>query len=159
MSVVRRYTHSAPPRSAASQGNFQLLPNDDAFVGWGAEPYVSEYSQSGRLLYDAHLPTGDEAYRAMRFPWTGTPTSSPALAALGSARTAYVSWNGATEVAAWRLLSGTSPSTLTAVGTQPRTGFETAIPLSGAGPVFEAQALSATGAVLGTSAPEQAQAR
>ncbi len=43
------------------------------FVGWGSEPYFSEFSPSGQLLYDAHWHGSYQSYRAYRFPWTGTP--------------------------------------------------------------------------------------
>ena len=45
------------------------------FVGWGSEPYFSEYSAGGQLLFDAHMHGSYESYRAYRFPWIGAPTS------------------------------------------------------------------------------------
>jgi uncharacterized Zn-binding protein involved in type VI secretion len=66
----------------------------------------------------------------------------------------YASWNGATEVAAWQVLAGSSPTTLAAVMTSaPKTGFETAIPLAArVGSTYVAvQALNASGAVIGVS--------
>ena len=67
---------------------------------------------------------------------------------------AYASWNGATDVASWRVLAGPSPSSLAPVATSPRTGFETAIPLPGAtAPGYaQVQALDGSGAVIGVSA-------
>jgi hypothetical protein len=38
------------------------------FVGWGALPYISEFSPSGRLLFNAQLTAGT-SYRADRLPW------------------------------------------------------------------------------------------
>jgi hypothetical protein len=69
----------------------------------------------------------------------------------------YASWNGATEVASWRVLAGSSPTTLVPVSNAPKTGFETAIPLSAAattttaGPYFAVEALDSAAAVIGTS--------
>jgi hypothetical protein len=75
----------------------------------------------------------------------------------------YASWNGATEVASWRVLAGSSPTTLAPVSNAPKTGFETAIPLSAAatgataaatataGPYFAVEALDSAAAVIGTS--------
>jgi hypothetical protein len=54
---------------AASQGNAQTTENDDLFVGWGALPYISEFSPSGRLLFNAQFPTGVNTYRAYLLPW------------------------------------------------------------------------------------------
>jgi hypothetical protein len=54
---------------AASQGNAQTTRDDDLFVGWGALPYISEFSPSGRLLFNAQFPTGVNTYRAYLLPW------------------------------------------------------------------------------------------
>ncbi|MER6075801.1 arylsulfotransferase family protein [Streptomyces sp. NPDC001817] len=55
--------------SASSQGNAQTLPGGNTFVGWGSLPYVSEFSPSGKLLFEAKLPTGVNTYRAYRATW------------------------------------------------------------------------------------------
>jgi hypothetical protein len=39
------------------------------FVGWGAVPYISEFSPTGHLLFNAQLPGVDITYRAYRLPW------------------------------------------------------------------------------------------
>ena len=83
--VVAQYEHPTA-LSAGSQGNFQLLANGDAFVGWGSEPYFSEFSAGGQLLFDAHMHGSYQSYRAYRFPWTGTPPDAPAIAAATPAR-------------------------------------------------------------------------
>jgi hypothetical protein len=54
---------------ASSQGNAQLLAGNDLFVGWGALPYFSEFSPSGKLLFNAEFPAGVNTYRAYRLPW------------------------------------------------------------------------------------------
>ncbi len=73
-----------------------------------------------------------------------------------TALTAYASWNGATEVASWRVLAGSSASALAPVATVARHGFETAIKVSSAGPYVQVQALDASGNVIGTSAAVKA---
>jgi hypothetical protein len=160
MTLVSQYAHASPPLSAGTQGNFQTLPNGDALIGWGSQPYVSEYSPSGRLLFDARVPAAAQSYRAFRFPWTGQPASPPSLAlAAGTtrgSRVAYASWNGATQIASWRVLAGPSALQLAPAATVPRSGFETTIPLSSAGPWFQLQALDGSGTVLGSSTPTQA---
>ena len=78
---------------------------------------------------------------------------APAIAAERAASqvTVYASWNGATEVRRWQVLAGPDPEPLTAAGSAPRRGFETAVVGKlGAGYVA-AQALDAAGTVLGTS--------
>jgi hypothetical protein len=57
--------------SAASQGDAQTTRNGDLLVGWGILPYVSEFSPSGRLLFNAELPAGVNTYRAYQLPWPG----------------------------------------------------------------------------------------
>jgi hypothetical protein len=153
VTLLSRYLHS-PSLLSGSQGDDQVLPNGDSFVGWGELPYFSEFSPSGQLLFDAHLPRPAQIYRAFRFPWNGTPTTPPSIAvkaASSTAVTVYASWNGATNVASWRVLGGASPATLTPLVTVPVSGFETAIAVSTGAPDFVVQALGAAGELLGTS--------
>jgi hypothetical protein len=65
----------------------------------------------------------------------------------------YASWNGATQVAAWKILGGPDAATLRPVASSARAGFETAIPAPPGEREFEVQALDASGRVLGTSPP------
>jgi hypothetical protein len=153
--LVASFAHSAPALLAASQGDFQPLPGGNWFVGWGQEPFFSEYSPSGQLLFDAHLPALYQSYTALKFPWAGQPAQRPSLAVRASSPggpVAYVSWNGATAVTQWRLLGGASPHALGPVAAAPRGGFETAITLQSSARYFAVQALGADGQVLGVSA-------
>jgi hypothetical protein len=132
-------------------GSIQPLPNGNVFVGWGSSPYFSEYTASGTLLLDAVLPGSDLSYRATLEQWVGLPTTSPSAATRrANGRTSvYASWNGATEVASWRVIGGTST---TVVATHRRSGFETAIALPQNAPAtLRVQALDAQGGVIGTS--------
>lgn len=153
-----RHQYIRPGVLVGSQGDMQTLPNGDKLVGWGASQFISEFSSTGQLIFDAQMPTGDDSYRAYRIPWVGTPdpaASPPALAATGSggSYTLYASWNGATEVASWQVLAGSSPGALAAAGNPvPRTGFETTIPISTTAAYVAVQALNANGQLLGTSA-------
>jgi Arylsulfotransferase (ASST) len=150
--LVGEFEHSTP-LSAGSQGSVQALENGAMFIGWGAEPYFSEYAAGGTLLFDAHLPPGAESYRGYRFQWTGYPTGAPSIAAAaaGGNTTVYASWNGATQIASWQVLAGTSPTKLTVAASAAKSGFETAIATPGHPAYVAVQALSAEGAVLGTS--------
>jgi hypothetical protein len=156
--LARHDEHPGKPLVAGSQGNVQALEDGDWMVGWGEEPYLSEFSPSGQLLLDAHLPAAYESYRAYRLPWSGEPTGPPAVAYQRSpgahgGPVVYASWNGATRLASWRVLAGPSPASLSPLSSEPRTGFETAIALPGtAAPVYVAvQALDASGNVLSVS--------
>jgi hypothetical protein len=150
--VVAEYDHPTP-LAAGSQGDIQRLENGDVFIGWGAEPYFSEFSAGGQLLYDAHMHGTYQSYRTYRFAWAGAPSDAPAIAAdkTGSQITVYASWNGDTRTASWQVLAGPTAAQLTPVASAARSGFETAI----AAPVAEAyvavQALGAAGEVLGMS--------
>jgi Arylsulfotransferase (ASST) len=160
--LVSQFIHT-PPILTQSQGDIQAQANGDWFVGWGEVPDFSEFSPTGQLLFDAHFPTGDESYRDLRFAWTGTPGTRPALAvqaahgaaAARSAGTVYASWNGATLVTSWRVFVGDSPRSLKPVAQASRSGFETAIalPAGTAGRYASVQALGAAGQVLGGAAP------
>jgi hypothetical protein len=161
VTLVHRYTHS-PPLLSSAQGSAETLPNGHMFVGWGTEPYFSEYSKRGKQIMTGSFPLGETSYRAFRFQWSGQPTWSPSLAVTaGSSTGAYnvwASWNGATSVATWRVLAGTSTSALSAYTTKARTSFETKIPITPppGTQYVEVQALNSQGQVLpnGTSAPQ-----
>jgi len=129
--LVRAYLHPGGVLLADSQGNMQTLPDENLVLGWGAQPYVTELTKTGELLFDAHLPPGSSSYRAFRFPWSGHPLSLPAVSArvlsTGDSTAVFASWNGASEVASWRVLAGADPSSLTTAATMPASGFESTI--------------------------------
>jgi Arylsulfotransferase (ASST) len=135
----------------SSQGNVQQLPNGDVFVGWGAVPRYTEFDAHGRVVYDATFSAGDDSYRAYRFPWVGDPTTRPAIA-VAEDGTVYASWNGATQVASWRVVAGPDAEDLHEVGSGARTGFETTLTATTVEPYVAVQALDARGDVLGQSA-------
>src|SRR5699024_6263728 len=113
------------------QGSMQPLPDGSAFVGWGSSPYASLFDASGNMVWDAHIAESWHSYRAHVEDWTGTPGDAPAVAAHrtpGGGTTVYASWNGATEVATWRILTGDSPDALHPAADMPRSGFESSSP-------------------------------
>ena len=153
-SLKKAYTHPRTRLVAGAMGSAQLLGDGRMFVGWGTEPYFSEFSPEGRLLMDGIIEPGDASYRAFSQNWSGRPADLPAAAArhrTGGA-TVYASWNGATEVRSWAVLAGKTSTALTAVGTARKAGFETAISVPGKGPYFAVQARDAKGHVLSKSA-------
>jgi hypothetical protein len=54
---------------AQVMGNAQTTPGGSLFVGWGSLPYISEFSPSGKLLFNAKLPAEVSTYRAYLLPW------------------------------------------------------------------------------------------
>jgi EmrB/QacA subfamily drug resistance transporter len=152
--VAGQYSHGTN-FDAEYMGNIEPLANGNEFVGWGSAPFFTEYDAAGNMLLDARLPGSDISYRATLEPWVGLPLYPPAGAArrTSAGKTAvYATWNGATQVASWKVLGGAGTGAQTAAATAPRSGFETAIPVSQSYKTFKVQALAANGRVLGTSA-------
>jgi len=151
-SLVSEYRHPSA-LLATSQGSVQILANGNVFVGWGAEPYVSEFSPSGELLFDAQLGKDYLSYRAYRLPWTGTGAHRPAIAAQRSVRRieVFASWNGDTRTAFWVLLSAGRRGPLEPASALPRDGFETALRAHPGVRRIAVRALDLGGAVLGQS--------
>ncbi len=136
-------------------GDTQPLSGGNVFVGWGSEPYISEYSHSGKLLLEGEFPRPDLTYRATLEQWVGLPLSAPvgAIRQTAAKTTVYASWNGATQVVSWRVLASPSSERMIAVATQAKSGFETAIGVPPSYTSYEVQALDARGRVIGTSRP------
>ncbi|MGD0452374.1 MAG: arylsulfotransferase family protein [Solirubrobacteraceae bacterium] len=153
--LASAYTHANPPLLAASQGNMQTLADGNTLVGYGGVPAISEYAKGGSLLFDAHQPFDMIFYRAYRSPWSGRPLSPPAaLASLndtGEETIVHASWNGATEVAAWRVLAGKAAGSMAVQATIPASGFESATTLPEKYARVAVQALDPAGHVLSTS--------
>jgi hypothetical protein len=153
-SLIRSYPHPHA-KLAMSQGNMQVLPNGNVFVGWGSTGYASEFSAGGELVFDADFSGSVQSYRCFRFPWAGHPMDAPAVAVdpvTNGTAVVYVSWNGATEVTDWQVVSGDDPGGLASIGTFPRTDFETVLAVHPSGGLLAVRALDAHGDVLGTSA-------
>jgi hypothetical protein len=151
--LVAEYRH-APELASNFEGNLQPLPHGDVFLGWGQQPFFSEDTASGSQDFSADFPSGTSSYRAYRFDWNAEPATPPALALSrgpGGLLTAYASWNGATDVASWRILAGPSPSALIPLAGRVRTGFETMLTLHTRQPYVALQALGLSGKVLATS--------
>ncbi|KAF5391737.1 hypothetical protein D9757_001826 [Collybiopsis confluens] len=120
-----------------SQGSVQLQPNGNFLIGWGFMPWISEYTSSGELLWVAQFGVvgGDfnEAYRALRYNWSGEPTAPPSIKVIRSSidntSNAYVSWNGDTRTQLWELLGSniSSVSGAMSLSNTSRRSFETAL--------------------------------
>ena len=155
--LVSVFAHRDPPLLAPSQGNVQTLTGGNTVVGYGGVPAISEYSPSGSLLFDAHLPLDMSFYRALRFPWSARPAWRPAVVATlndtGEETIVHAGWNGATGVVRWRLLAGQRRGALTAQAEIGSSGFESSATLPRKHAYVAVQALDSAGRVIGTSAP------
>jgi outer membrane protein assembly factor BamB len=155
VSLVRQYTHP-DKMGSVHEGNMQALPNGNVFIGWGSEPVFSEFSKVGELLFDADFVNKQQSYRAFCFPWVGQPQEDPVAVAertSGDEVKVYSSWNGATEVATWEILSGERQDELKTLKSFPRDGFETAMSVRTSDPYVAVRAKDRSGRVLGTTKP------
>lgn len=137
--VVRRWERPDQGLSHL-RGNVQILPNNNAFVAWSDNSYISEHTYDGYVVMEAQFATRRfVTYRAYKSNFTGAPTEPPTLKVQvygnspeGSVTVCYVSWNWATEVAAWELHRSDNSTTLPSlIGKASRTGFGTTFQFQG----------------------------
>ena len=136
---------------ATSQGGTHILPNGNLFVGWGSSPWFSEHSPDGRTLFAAHFHSAwNQSYRAFKGPWKGDPQGKPQISVRlsGTRLTVYAAWNGATEVAQWRVLAGPDATHLSPLGAKPWNGFETRMSFRASPGAVQVEALDASGNVI-----------
>ena len=90
---------------------------------------ISEYDTRGHLVFDARFAGPDSSYRAYRFRWSATPAAPPDLSVASTPHgtRVYVSWNGATGVASWRIFGGRTAAVLRPLRVVSNQGFETSI--------------------------------
>jgi outer membrane protein assembly factor BamB len=143
-----------PPVFAIFAGSTRRTGNGDTLVDYASSGRMVEFS-GAEPVFTATFPAGFYSYRGVRADWTGTPAAPPDVT-LGrpgtdGRRALSMSWNGATEVAGWRIETGPTRRALTAAKTVAKTGFSTAAevaPPPGAG-VIRVSALNEHGKVLG----------
>ncbi|KAH1673878.1 hypothetical protein KXX15_008696 [Aspergillus fumigatus] len=158
--LLAAYYHPQQMKSV-SLGNVQILDESGrVLVGWGHSAAFTEYTADGDLLCDVHFAASAffsfgrvVSYRASKGTWVGRPLTIPDAAVMGDR--VHVSWNGATEVVAWRLevwdARAVEDSTFDVVAQFAKTGFETVIeiPEELGSPLFRLAALDAEGNALG----------
>ncbi|KAJ6024910.1 hypothetical protein N7540_005707 [Penicillium herquei] len=108
-----------------SYGQLPLLRE----FGFGPGPNVTDLKWEARYGSDNEVA----GYRAYKGAWTGTPAQKPKLVL--NDETAYMSWNGATEVKARKVYqeSTANDTALSLVGIAQNRGFETAVDLGSVG--------------------------
>ncbi len=139
----------------AAEGSAQGLANGDTFVEWGILGRFSEFDPSGHLLFDASEAPGYGSYRGYRSQWVGNPSTSPTALALDNGDgtiSVHAIWNGATEVASWQVMGGSTPGALGPVATVPWNGLDTVATVPGPLGNVQVVALNSAGATIGTSA-------
>ena len=147
----QQYLNHTDPTFATAMGSYQPLPDGNVFMEHGFVPIMEEYSPSGEILttiqFGVAIPrtgggyissvTPTLSYRGFKQPWVGCPTASPALYVQTNGNssdpignppdttTLFMSWNGATQVEAWKIYGGIeSPSYIETVQ---KTSFETVV--------------------------------
>ncbi|MFJ5266732.1 arylsulfotransferase family protein [Streptomyces sp. NPDC088387] len=156
--LVRQQVHP-DLMSATLEGGSQALGNGNTFVSWGksvaVKGRISEFTRNGRMVYDATLPDGDSSYRAYRLDWEGEPLTKPQLLVGDAAsNVVHANWNGASDVARWRLLAGPADGDLKPVTTAAWDGFDTPLTVPAAArdaDRLQVQALDARGKVIAAS--------
>ncbi|MEW2357786.1 arylsulfotransferase family protein [Spirillospora sp. NPDC029432] len=146
-------TFAVGPRFGQYMGNLQSLPGGNLLVGWGSTSGATEFAADGTVVMEIGLG-GSASYRAYRMEWEGRPATRPDVAVGpkdGNRIEVHASWNGATGVAGWRILSGAAEGSLATAATVKRAGFETSAVIGRRGYVA-VEALDAEGAVLARSA-------
>ncbi|GGC09093.1 arylsulfotransferase family protein [Cellulomonas carbonis] len=151
---VVREVHHPDGVFTESQANFQELDDGTAFLGWGSVPRATLVGPDGEVLLDLTIPDALSVttYRAYRVAWTGRPLTDPSAVVVDGpgGPAVHVSWNGATEVASWRVVDAAGATVVEG----PRDGFETVLPLPGAGADLRTglavEALDDDGEVLGS---------
>lgn len=108
--TVRVLSEVYHPQSlnTAAEGSFQLQSNKNSFVGWGFNPSFVEATSGGEIVWDAQYGpwsenSTDGSYRTLKANWVAYPPWKPDIAVQEGK--VYVSWNGATEVKFWDLVS------------------------------------------------------
>ncbi|KAJ7243328.1 ASST-domain-containing protein [Mycena rebaudengoi] len=163
VSLAKRYFPSPSTFSnfSLAEGSVEQYGNT-ILVGYGANPWVQAYdNDSESILFSAIIGPNDPAlwtgalnnYRVFQtstLQFTGHPTAPPNVSITGD--DIYVSWNGATHVASYNLLTGSSVDAVTTkIASVLKSGFEMHLSAAGSSDFISVAALAANGTTLGTS--------
>ncbi|KAI0469700.1 Arylsulfotransferase-domain-containing protein [Xylariaceae sp. FL0804] len=154
-SLVREFYHPAGVQTSA-KGSYQTLDNGNVIVGYGTVPAIVEFKPNGEPVLEVQIAPWSftnnvqaALYRVFKHDWTLTPSTKPS--AVVKDGHVYVSWNGATEVALWRLCGGQDGDSMAVLKTVPRSGFETAIEAIVLPAVLKLEAVDKRGHVIGST--------
>lgn len=126
---------NSPDTFSPGMGNAQRLPNGNTLIGWGgsSDPAVIEAKPDGTKAFELSFTPGVVSYRTFRFPWQGFPSWAPTalLKKDNDKATLYFSWNGATNVAYYRIYAGKTADTTNLIATKLKSGFEESFDVTG----------------------------
>ena len=115
--VVAEYYHPRTNLSSGALCGYTTLPSENVLLAWGTNPCITEHTSDGAIAMDIQVSALGKAgshllYRAYKDDWKSTPPWDPRIAiqqgnVCGESThvTVYVSWNGATEMKAWEIVS------------------------------------------------------
>jgi Arylsulfotransferase (ASST) len=153
VALAKAFVNPTKTLLAEAQGNTLSLPGNTWLMGYGNLPNFTEYDSQGHVLLDGTLGHNVQDFRTYLSPWSGQPSTLPALVAKrnGASVTVQTSWNGATNVVSWQLFAGASPAVLVPLTTVPKHGFQTTVSVATSAAYVESRALDANGNVLAAS--------
>ncbi|KAJ6503554.1 ASST-domain-containing protein [Mycena sanguinolenta] len=164
VSLSKQFIPQPSQNFSLAEGSVEFY-GDTVLVGYGLLPWSQAYSfDTEELLFSAVVGpniaslgnnnAGVSSYRAFQtstLQFTGHPTVPPNVSVTDG--DIYVSWNGATHVASYTLLTGSSVNDVKQpVASVPKSGFETKISGARTAEFIAIEALAANGTVLGISA-------
>jgi hypothetical protein len=107
---LKQYYHPLSIQSGP-EGSFTVTDSGTVLIGWGASPFITEHHPlTTEAIFDVQFSifgAGFDNYRAFKSAWVGRPLWAPSIASTtdGNSSVVWVSWNGATEVTNWVLVS------------------------------------------------------
>lgn len=116
------WEHRNPPGTDVSlfMGNFQKLPNGNAFINWGMRyrPKATEVTPDGNIVYEMNFANKVAAYRTHRFPWRGK-VEAPYLIVDSGNNYVTLIFNkfGDADVDYYNIYGGTAPNSTTLLDT------------------------------------------
>nr|GAT46388.1 predicted protein [Mycena chlorophos] len=166
MRVVKRFAASPNPGPSLAEGSTERY-GPHAVVGYGRTPWLTVHDlRTQEMFYAAVIGpnnaslwnggiTNYRVYQTTLDEFVGRPNTKPAVALKKSGRgetSVYISWNGATQVAQYAVLTGSDAKHVhTTVGVQRKTGFETMLACRGCGKYIRVAALGKDEKVIGKS--------
>jgi hypothetical protein len=117
--LIKAYEHPLHIDST-SQGSLQIVHSNltttsdpHILLGFGWQGTWTEYYANGTLLCDSRIVVEAamqspgkgyvQSYSVLKFPWRAAPYYPPHAVPGADKSSVYVSWNGATDVYAWRI--------------------------------------------------------
>ena len=162
--LLSEYPHpDGPGAFTLGRGSTQLLPNGNVFSCWVHGCLHSEHTADGKLVMEARVKQEWlKSYRSYKYSFVGRPDRPPDVYSATTntdggdsapMTVVHVSWNGATEVATWKMYKTNEEGKRMTepVASLPKSGFETELSCGGYATYVVLEAVDMNGDVLGKS--------